>query len=213
MARRKTGFDLELLNQTIVDLESDRKFSSRSDLFKAICEKPWAVEAKLTPSIIYLRVKEFNIELKTPLGKRGQAVSKLKKIKFDVELLKQTLHDLESSQNFINRSALYNAVCAQPWAVEAKLTPSVVYLRVKEFNIELKTPVGKRGQRSGIVSNDPFDLSLLRRCFEEYGVNVTNIESILTSSSRSDKENDKIRLGWGELRRVLNMPTPKTKSA
>jgi len=61
--------------------------------------------------------------------------------------LQNIINKLESEQTFINRNELFQAVADTDWAKghSRPLTKSVVYLRVKEFGIQLKTPKGKKG--------------------------------------------------------------------
>lgn len=66
MGRTKKEVDPEALKQLILKLESERQFANHNELFKTV-----GAELKLTPSVIYLRVKEFDIPLKTPKGKKG----------------------------------------------------------------------------------------------------------------------------------------------
>jgi hypothetical protein len=74
-------------------------------------------------------------------------------IVIDKSELEAKLHELENANSFDNRSLLFAALCQTEWAKTRintagkvkPLTPAVVYLRVKEFNIQLKTPIGKRG--------------------------------------------------------------------
>jgi hypothetical protein len=59
--------------------------------------------------------------------------------------LRQVIEKLEREQKFVNRSELFQAVANTPWGKINKVTPSVVYLRIKEFGIQPVTPKGKQG--------------------------------------------------------------------
>ena len=71
--------------------------------------------------------------------------------------LEAKLHELESSNQFGNRNELYAALAKTEWAKTRvnttgrviPLNPAVIYTRVRDFNIQLKTPVGKRGLPKG----------------------------------------------------------------
>lgn len=71
MARTKREIDPQKLRELIVKLESENQFKNRSELFQAVAQTDWAKESKLTPSVVYLRVVEFDIDIKTPKGKKG----------------------------------------------------------------------------------------------------------------------------------------------
>jgi hypothetical protein len=63
----------------------------------------------------------------------------------------EVLAILESQQEFPNLSALWNAVAATPWALGNGVTPSVAYLRARDFNLisRLKTQAGRKGRAPG----------------------------------------------------------------
>ncbi len=73
MGRIKIEVDKATLVQTIGELESKQTFPNQNSLFQAVSETQWAVKNNITAAVIALRVREFNIELKTPKGKRGRA--------------------------------------------------------------------------------------------------------------------------------------------
>ena len=68
MGRTKVVLDKHELVSVINQLENEHKFSNRSELFKAVADQLPNVSA----SVVLLRVKEFNIALKTPKGQRGR---------------------------------------------------------------------------------------------------------------------------------------------
>jgi hypothetical protein len=71
--------EFELRSQ-LMKAENSNKFGSRSELFDFVCDTEWARQrrdtlgrvAALTPPVLYQRVKQFNIDLQTPMGKRGR---------------------------------------------------------------------------------------------------------------------------------------------
>lgn len=76
MPRVKIPVDPQKLKLEIDQLENQQQFQNRSELFAALAATDWAKRLNLTPSVIYLRVNEFGINLKTPLGKKGNPALK-----------------------------------------------------------------------------------------------------------------------------------------
>lgn len=68
MARTKIEIDKSDLVAVINRLESVNKFNNRSQLLKAVAD-----EMNISTGLVMLRIKEFSIEPKTPIGKRGRA--------------------------------------------------------------------------------------------------------------------------------------------
>jgi hypothetical protein len=66
MARTKAPVDLDELQNVIIDLESQRTFSSPHKLYEAIAQTDWAKASKITAVMVYLRVKEANPEGQPP---------------------------------------------------------------------------------------------------------------------------------------------------
>lgn len=82
------------------------------------------------------------------------------KLKVDKDALQSAIQAVESKQTFSNRQTLADAVADTEWAKKHQpkpITSSVVLLRIKEFNLSLKTPKGKRG-RQGSISSQQKDL-------------------------------------------------------
>ena len=71
MARTKIPVDAAKLQETVSGLEANRTFVNQSALFQAVAETEWAKGLKLTPAVIYLRVREFKTTCKTLPGKKG----------------------------------------------------------------------------------------------------------------------------------------------
>lgn len=67
------------------------------------------------------------------------------KIPVDAKALQAQVDALEATYVFTNQSALLQAIAETPWAKAMNLTPSVIYLRIREFKITTKTQPGKRG--------------------------------------------------------------------
>src|SRR6185436_20727065 len=85
--------DKSKLEQIIKDLESKQKFEGHAALFKAVSEEYNKVaNPQITPSIVYLRVKSFNIPIKTTKSKVGRGAGKEDKI--NVTNSKQTVAGL-----------------------------------------------------------------------------------------------------------------------
>lgn len=90
------------------------------------------------------------------------------KLEIPKDELLRTINEVESSHpngQFDNRSMLHEAVANTDWAKSFKPKPataSVVGLRIAEFNIDCKTPKGKRG-RSGCFSGPPKDVKRITR--------------------------------------------------
>ncbi len=105
----------------------------------------------------------------------------------DREELENQLNLLEEGQQFTNRSALYKAVCETPWGIAQNLSPPLIYLRVKEFQIPLRTPLGRRGggtmeaaraQRSaGLSKKDK--LAVFARTFQILRAKMPHHENII----------------------------------
>ena len=74
-------------------------------------------------------------------------------IEINKELFLQIIQDLENRETFANRSKLFEAVVADYNKLKADnlkaITPPIVYLRTNEWEVELKTPKGKRGRQKG----------------------------------------------------------------
>jgi len=70
MARTKIQIDKSQLAKIITDLENQRTFRTRQQLTEAVVEQ---LPMSVSPAWVTLRIKEFNIEPKTPKGKRGRA--------------------------------------------------------------------------------------------------------------------------------------------
>ena len=73
MGRRTILVDKIKLQNIINILEEEREFTTRGQLCEATAEKYTTQEGiKITSSVVYLRIKEFGIEIKTKPGKRGR---------------------------------------------------------------------------------------------------------------------------------------------
>jgi ribosomal protein L44E len=73
MGRRTILVDKIKLQNIINRLEEEQEFTTQGQLCEAAAEKYTAQEGiKITSSVVYLRIKEFGIEIKTKSGKRGR---------------------------------------------------------------------------------------------------------------------------------------------
>lgn len=70
MARTATVVDRTRLVQAIEKAEAGGVFSTRNELYDAAA-KLYGDE-KVSPSVVYLRIKEWGLVCKTPIGKRGR---------------------------------------------------------------------------------------------------------------------------------------------
>lgn len=74
MARTAINVKQDLLEKCIQQAESEQEFKNQSQLWKKVAElyaaDPEGLE--ISPSLVYLRVQEWNIEIKTTKGKKGK---------------------------------------------------------------------------------------------------------------------------------------------
>jgi hypothetical protein len=72
----------------------------------------------------------------------------------DKELLKSCIKEVESKGPLLNRSILQDEVTKmyniKKTGEFTKITTSIVYLRIKEFGIEVITPSGRKGRSGGV---------------------------------------------------------------
>lgn len=84
------------------------------------------------------------------------------------DVLEKAINDAEASNTFDNRSALYTFVCDKlKTCLDDKgniktLTPSVIYLRVNEYGLVPKTPIGAKGNIS-LISRPKKEESFRKR--------------------------------------------------
>ena len=74
--RKKLILDKEEFQKNISLLEEAKSYSTWSEIFIDLCQTEWARSQQpraLTPSVVFLRVNEMGIILKTPKGRRGNA--------------------------------------------------------------------------------------------------------------------------------------------
>lgn len=68
------------------------------------------------------------------------------------EGLQKAINEVEATQIFTNRTDLSKAVESHSFCVNFKpkpITAAVVIARIREFGLECKTPLGKRGRQKG----------------------------------------------------------------
>lgn len=133
-----------------------------------------------------------------------------KRIEISQEVLTGTIRDAESEQSFPSRSALF-AFIAEVLDVE----PHTVANRVREWNVDLKTPLGKRGRPAGVktvkavVSEDSsVDFSELFAAFSGVGIQVKSTADIMTSAHKTTEQNQAIKTAWHNLREMVDSPAP-----
>lgn len=73
--RKALPVSMAILLKVIEELEEKQSFSSRSALFAAVAETPYAKSVGLSAQTAMLRIKNAgaDAQLKTPLGKRGRS--------------------------------------------------------------------------------------------------------------------------------------------
>jgi len=71
MARKRVEIDPAVLHTAIQTVEFQETFRNRTELWKAVAAYLVEQGIKITASVVYLRVKEHNIKVQTPVGKRG----------------------------------------------------------------------------------------------------------------------------------------------
>jgi hypothetical protein len=160
------------------------------------------------------------------------------KVRIAVDELQDAINQLEASRLFTSPHKLYEAVAQTPWARALGATPVMVYLRVKEVNVDPDHPVitmrvkparkvgpretvaGDQGEsrpaktRRVKVAGATFDgIHLLMDAFRNRGIEVTVVEQLITDSRNSYDENRMIILAWADLRDKLRIPKPAKKAA
>jgi len=75
-----------------------------------------------------------------------------KPIVINAHELQEQINQLEAERTFANRSELWAAIELTPWALAQQPRPlkgQVAMLKAKEYNLNIKTAVGKRGREKG----------------------------------------------------------------
>lgn len=79
-------------------------------------------------------------------------------VKVDRVKLVAAINEVEKNGPCLTRSRLYDRVTREYNSsvsdFSLEITPSIVMLRIKEFNLTVKTPVGQRGRQSGVKMTD-----------------------------------------------------------
>jgi hypothetical protein len=159
------------------------------------------------------------------------------KVQIEIGELQDAITQLEGAKLFTSPHKLYEAVAQTPWARQLGATPVMVYLRVKEVNVDPDNPVitmkvkparkvGPRepGDQDGnrpakarsakaTAAGLTFDgINILMDAFRNRGIEVTAVEHLITSALNLPDENRAIMLAWADLRDTLKMPKPVKKS-
>ncbi len=113
-----------------------------------------AIEVGLTKERIRQIEQSILADFKCALGEpKIIAKGKNNKVIVDKELLTKAIEKIESTQTFTARSIMYEAVAKEYNASKSsevfEINGTITSLRIKEFNIPFKTPVGKRGRKFG----------------------------------------------------------------
>lgn len=101
------------------------------------------------------------------------------KIEINECMLKRIIQQCEAAKPYTARSALYEDV-SSAYNLENRVNSTglkdinqqLVYLRVKELNIDLKTPVGKRGRSAGCVINTGIKVPRADKIAKDKGAQV-----------------------------------------
>lgn len=78
MAKTAKSVNRQRLAQAIADAEAEGPLTNRQTLYAAVCERynvacgVGASREWITPSIVLLRIQEWGMTVKTPIGKRGR---------------------------------------------------------------------------------------------------------------------------------------------
>ena len=79
-------------------------------------------------------------------------------VKVDRIKLVSAINEVEKNGPFRTRTKLYDRAAREYNSsvsdTSLEITPSIVMLRIKEFNLTVKTPIGQRGRQSGVKMTD-----------------------------------------------------------
>ena len=120
------------------------------------------------------------------------------KVDLDIVALKNTLSDAEAERTWSSRSELFKYV-----GEIFDVSWSTVAGRVKDNQIELKTPVGTRGRKKGSGSNLPnmaINYRKFFRPFLENGVTVTKLYDLCVTEDKSEDLRKLIKKAWTRVR-------------
>ena len=148
MGRKAMEIKKSILVDIVTNLESAGPLESRQVLFETAAEKyntAKGVILKIKPGNVAARLLDWNYTFKTPLGHRGR-ITAVNRARFI-----QVIVDVEKNGPLANRGVLFEAITkAYNLGTDPLITPAIVSGRVKEWNITLKTPLGKRGKAAGV---------------------------------------------------------------
>lgn len=126
MARNKISVDENMLRKIILDKENNNTYSARSVLYNDVAlEYNQNKETKINGQLVYLRVKELNIPLKTPLGKRGKTTG-LKPSGIRVSRATKLASDTSANETFrLLRQEMRTKYSDEKKAASARFLPLV----------------------------------------------------------------------------------------
>lgn len=85
-------------------------------------------------------------------------------VKVDRVKLVAAINEAEKNGPCLTRSKLYDratrAYNSSVSDTSLEITPSIVMLRIKEFNLTVKTPIGQRGRQAGVKMTDEHKAAL-----------------------------------------------------
>jgi len=157
------------------------------------------------------------------------------KIQIEVGELQDAITQLESTKLFSSPHKLYEAIAQSNWARALGATAVMIYLKVKEVNVDPDNPVitmrvkparkvGPRDpnatsasrpattRRAKVTGVTCAGFDVLMDVFQGRGIEVDSVEWLVASSQKSDAENRAIRLAWADLRDRLGLPKPAKKT-
>ena len=185
MGRAKREIDRDTLESALRKAESRETFRTQKDLFDKVASEPWAKEAGATASVIYLRVKEHGIELKTePARKVTPKNSQEKPSRHRDEDLRP---ESATKQKF--REGFRKAI-GEP-------DPDPIF----------KAPEEKPEPQSARSLSINIDkLGDLVRIFKDADIEVATVSDMMTSEYNTDDQNRSIRDCWDDFRHEFDVP-------
>lgn len=162
--------DQSKFTNLIEDLENKNNYNTRTLLYQDI-QKNWEElqNVKIEIPTIIQRIKLWEINLKTEAGKKGKTSKNI-----DREIFTSIINDLEETEQFSNRSVLFQEVATAYETITGdKISPALVYLRINEWQINLKTPKGQKGRAPGQKLSDEHKNALIagRKKEKSYNAN------------------------------------------
>ena len=116
-------------------------------------------------------------------------------IAVDSQELQRVINELEEKHNFSNLSELYNAIAETEFAKNCKprpLSAQVAMIRIKEYNLSVRTQRGQKGKPSGLTSvnrgvrrNRQIPLEIVQELRDNYKEQLGLVEKIAKGSLKA----------------------------